>query len=54
MKSKTIKRKQNLASGCELVAEVEDGIRQTGVESVLQVDLVSLDYALGIFGAPPQ
>lgn len=49
-----IRRKQNLASGGEFVAEVEDGVRQAGVEGVLQVDLVSLDYALGVFGAPPQ
>lgn len=38
----------------QLVAEVENRIRQTRVERVLQIHLVSLDNTVRILSAPPQ
>lgn len=42
-----------LASGDELVAVVKDGVGQTGVEGVLQVELVALEHAVRVLAAPP-
>lgn len=44
----------HLAARGELVAEVKYRVWQAGVERVLQIDVVSLDDAVGILGTPPQ
>lgn len=48
------KRSSYLASVLELEEKVEQRVRQTASEGVLQVHLVALDHVLGVLAAPEQ
>lgn len=49
----TCKTNTNLAPESELEEEVQDAVRYSAAEGMLQIDLVSLEHLIGELGAPP-